>query len=807
MMDSLKKGESIVEEIKRSSLTTGESTFEDRSGWTAEASTVLEKKEDWPGWETEAKLGKGAFGTVYKIRRTMLGLNETRALKIISIPRDSGELDSLRELGLNDNSIRLSLEERAKRIAEEYRVMQLVRENPNIVQCFDLLCEQTGNVGWVIKIQMELLTPVSKALEKLQSEEQTIQLGKDICNALISCHEKKIIHRDIKPQNILVSNENVFKLGDFGIAGSMDVKSFLETKAGAVPYMAPEIYRGEKYGRTVDIYSLGLVLYWLLNEQRLPFYPLPPKQVRASDMEEAVIRRLRGEKFPFPKNGSKQLKEIVLKACSYNPKDRYQTAEEMLKALASLDTPVIDLNVYRTVTLKGRKKPESVVVSGGNGPVLVSVPENVRDGQFVQIPGGGRTDPVSGQVGDLVVTFRLKTGFRSWKLLIAVGAVGLVLLGGVIGMLLPTDGAAEPAAREKSEPVVGKEVESATETFHTSTKCTTHVWNVPQCGELRECALCGYRDGETGAHMFMGAAGSQWCIRCEKTENEILSIETLLLAPESGMVVAGNYHSVYLHSDGTVAAVGRETSDSDITQGTRLDTDDWESIVMVSASNHTVGLKTDGTVIAVGDNQYGQCDVEKWRKIISIDTSEMHTVGLCEDGTVVAVGRNESGQCNVSGWKNIKAVAASNNTTYGLMDDGTVVATGGVNYAKEWTNIQNIAAGPYHVVGLTEDGFVKQGGKGAYGNPVTSNWTNVVSISAGNMHTLAVRENGEIYAWGMKESGAWSNGYLNIVRTWKNVVQISAGLYHTIGLTEDGFILVEGSSNAYGQENIAGLLP
>ena len=97
--------------------------------------------------------------------------------------------------------------------------------------------------------------------------------------------------------------------------------------------MAPEVYNNQPYGFAVDIYSLGIVLYWMLNDRRTPFLPLPPKVPTAMEEEEAIRRRLSGEDLPYPKNGSEALKKIVCKACAADPEKRYKSADEMLADL------------------------------------------------------------------------------------------------------------------------------------------------------------------------------------------------------------------------------------------------------------------------------------------------------------------------------------------------------------------------------------------------------------------------------------------------------------------------------------------
>lgn len=158
-----------------------------------------------------------------------------------------------------------------------------------------------------------------------------LKLGIDICRALEICQEKNIIHRDIKPENIFVNDRGDFKLGDFGIARTIEKTISNLSKKGTYAYMAPEVYRGMKYGSSVDIYSLGMVLYRYLNQNRMPF--LPFGTIRYQDRENALERRMQGEIIPPPINGSDELKAAVLKALSFDAKERYRTPKEFREAL------------------------------------------------------------------------------------------------------------------------------------------------------------------------------------------------------------------------------------------------------------------------------------------------------------------------------------------------------------------------------------------------------------------------------------------------------------------------------------------
>ena len=294
------------------------------------------EKITWPGWETVGLIGRGSFGAVYEIQRDVLGDLEKAALKVISIPQNAGDIEEMYSDGYDDESITSTFQSHLKSIVAEYSLMRKMNGSANIVNCDDIrYIQHDDGIGWDIYIKMELLTPLTKALPSEIPEETVIKIGKDICKALVLCKKHEIVHRDIKPQNIFISPNGDYKLGDFGIAKTVE-KTMGGTKIGTYKYMAPEVYNNQPYGAAADIYSLGLVLYWMLNERRMPFLPLPPAKLTAGADEQARYRRFSGEQIPQPTHGSDKLKQIVLKACAYDPKERYLTADEMLNALKAL---------------------------------------------------------------------------------------------------------------------------------------------------------------------------------------------------------------------------------------------------------------------------------------------------------------------------------------------------------------------------------------------------------------------------------------------------------------------------------------
>ena len=300
----------------------------------------------WPGWEVTRLIGNGNFGSVYEIERNLYGNVEKAALKVIHIPQSRSDIEELYNDGFDDESITARFNGYLEDIVREYSMMASLKGNKNVVYCDDVRqIQHEDGIGWDIYIKMELLTPLVKTLGKEISEEQVINIGVDMCSALVMCKDQNIVHRDIKPQNIFVSKDGVYKLGDFGIAKTAE-RTTSGTKTGTYKYMAPEVYKSMPYGAAADQYSLGMVLYWLLNERRTPFLPLPSK-VKATTVtmeDEARKRRFDGEQIPPPAHGSKQLQAIVLKACAYDPRDRFASAADMLEALKALKgdiSPVI----------------------------------------------------------------------------------------------------------------------------------------------------------------------------------------------------------------------------------------------------------------------------------------------------------------------------------------------------------------------------------------------------------------------------------------------------------------------------------
>ena len=295
-------------------------------------------------WTIVRELGEGSFGTVYEVQKSNYGVKARSALKVIRVPRSSADIKAALAEGMNEQSVTTYFQGMVDEIVKEIAIMATLKGHPNIVSCEDyVVVPHAGEIGWDILIRMELLTPLQDYQLRHPMDEAAVRrLAMDLSSALVFCQKQALIHRDIKPENVFVGDTGQFKLGDFGVARSAEKTAGGMSKKGTESYMAPEVYLGKPYGRTVDIYSLGLMLYKLLNNGRLPFLPPYPDPISFADRENAMAQRMRGEPLPPPCNASAGFSAVILKACAYEPSERHQTAAELLEALQRVSVGCAD---------------------------------------------------------------------------------------------------------------------------------------------------------------------------------------------------------------------------------------------------------------------------------------------------------------------------------------------------------------------------------------------------------------------------------------------------------------------------------
>lgn len=330
----------------------------------------------WGSWTIDRLVGRGAFGSVYKVWREDVSDRYVAAVKIISIPTHEHLMEAEASFRGDERSLSGYYSDVVQNIVNEIKVLYTLSGNTNIVNYQDHQVHQrTDGVGWDILIRMEHLTPLKEYVASHEmGEREIIQLGLDICSALEVCARKGIVHRDIKDDNVFVNKDGVYKLGDFGIAREMSKSGSAMSRKGTPLYMAPEIYRGETYGPTVDVYSLGIILYKLLNHGRMPFMPPYPAELRQKHIEEAFGLRISGKSMPAPAMGGSELAKVLQRACAFRPDDRYQSASEMKSALLQV---------------------AEGIGAGSLDQVTVEVPSNIDSTQALGVTGQVTPSPQS----------------------------------------------------------------------------------------------------------------------------------------------------------------------------------------------------------------------------------------------------------------------------------------------------------------------------------------------------------------------------------------------------------------------------
>ena len=329
-------------------------------------------KKLWEVWSLGDKIGQGSFGEVYVANKKELGKEYFSAVKHISLPKTQDELGEIMREGYatTPDDILEYYKDTIDELVKEIKIMYELRANKNIVDYQDhLIIEKTdGEVGYDIYIRMELLTSLDKYLEnKKLDEKDIVKLGLDITEALIVCNNHNFLHRDIKPANIFIDDNGTYKLGDFGVARKLEKTTYGMSKKGTYNYMSPEIYKGEKANISSDIYSLGIVMYRLLNNNKQPFIDKEKTVLKVSDNEEALMKRMNGEDIPDIKGVNKSLMQVIKKACAYDRKKRYNNPSEFKKDLEKIQNgEQVEADIDKNKIIEDELEKTVSIYSKGN---------------------------------------------------------------------------------------------------------------------------------------------------------------------------------------------------------------------------------------------------------------------------------------------------------------------------------------------------------------------------------------------------------------------------------------------------------
>ncbi len=293
-----------------------------------------------PGYVLLGKLGKGAMATVYKARQ--VSLDRIVAVKVL--PKKSSESIDFVE-----------------RFYKEGRAAAKLSHN-NIVQAIDVGSTPDGFHYFVMeyvegKTLYDIMQPPPVGEGRNFSEAEALDIGIQMADALAHAHRKGLIHRDVKPKNIILASHSVSKLTDLGLARATDDKQAAESEAGkayGTPYyISPEQIRGDvDIDHRADIYSLGATLYHLVTG-RPPFDGESPSAVMHKHLREPLTP-------PDHINValSSGISEIIEVTMAKNRDERYQTTEDMLEDLKLVRAGQPPKHARRAVDLDALQKLE-----------------------------------------------------------------------------------------------------------------------------------------------------------------------------------------------------------------------------------------------------------------------------------------------------------------------------------------------------------------------------------------------------------------------------------------------------------------
>ena len=286
-------------------------------------------------WRITRLIGEGFQSKVFEMEREDFGVTYKAALKAITIPAGEKQVREVMDEGMDEKGVYQYFYTMVKDQVKQLAFVNQLKGNTNVVSFENhQVIEHKDGIGWDILIQMELLTPFQEFQKKHPiTEREAARIGIDLCRALELCGKFQIIHGDVKPDNLFVSDMGDFKLGGFDVARVNEPGCTASSGKGTLSYMAPEVRTKGQGDAGSDLYSLGLVLYQLLNDNRLPFLPAAPAPVSFQDRNEALMKRFSGAPLPPPVRAGEQMAKILLKACAFRPGERYRGPEELRRDL------------------------------------------------------------------------------------------------------------------------------------------------------------------------------------------------------------------------------------------------------------------------------------------------------------------------------------------------------------------------------------------------------------------------------------------------------------------------------------------
>ena len=691
-----------------------------------------------------------------------------------------------------------------ERLIREARLAATLH-HPHVVAVHDLVTD--GDRTHIVMEFVDSRSLAEMIRAKKQLEPPVVgRIGGQIASALEAAHRAGIIHRDVKPSNILVNDHQVAKLADFGVARSAGDPSLTGTgmMIGSVAFMAPEIARGEDVTPAADIYSLGATMYAAI-EGHAPF---------ASEAEPSssmrMLARLITESAPYATHGG-SFAGLIRRMMASDPADR-PTAGEVQRSLA----------------------------------VLTAGPTPQRQVTREEVDGGApRVNADAKQ--DVPTTAPALPGITP-----GADATATVLRGSLLPPVTATPAvpSAAPqllvaAARGASSP---KEGDTPTQLRNPA------ATPIPAPDSLAAPAAAPPANPKKkrlllvaiGAAVLVLLAGTLTAIRWAGVLNGVTALAT------------GGSHTCALDQDGKVRCWGSNATgqlgDGTTDQHAKPVVTDVSGVTTLSAGDsHACAITQDGQAHCWGDNYSGQLGdgttdqrtkpvtVKGLDGVTALATGGSHTCAITQDGQAHCWGANDSGQLGdgttdqrtkpvtVKGLDGVTALATGGSHTCAITQDGQAHCWG-ANYSGQLgdgtsgddrinpvtvpslTNVTALTTGGAHSCALTHDGHVRCWGNNTSGQlgdgttaqsttPLETSLTSTSALAAGDYHACALTHDGHVHCWGANYAGQLGDGTTDqrskpVDSGLTDVTALSAGSRHTCALTHDGHVHCWGANES-----------
>ncbi|MFR5642764.1 MAG: Stk1 family PASTA domain-containing Ser/Thr kinase [Clostridium paraputrificum] len=289
-------------------------------------------------YEIEEKIGEGGMSIVYKARCNKL--NRYVAVKVLK-----------KEMSDNEDIV--------NKFKREATAIAALSDN-NIVNILDVGSQDDINYIVMEYVKGKTLKELIKQFGKLNYE-TAITIAVQIAKALECAHKNNIIHRDVKPQNILVTEEGLIKVTDFGIAKSTSSATLTNTTTimGSAHYFSPEQAKGTLVDNRTDLYSLGVVLYEMVTG-KVPFEADSPVTIALKHIQEEVVPPKQiNSKIP------ESLNKLIIKAMEKDPGMRYQNARDIINDLQKIKE---DPNAVIDNAVENEENEHTIIMGSVNAP-------------------------------------------------------------------------------------------------------------------------------------------------------------------------------------------------------------------------------------------------------------------------------------------------------------------------------------------------------------------------------------------------------------------------------------------------------